>query len=203
MRIRTPNFWPWFSLVFANSRKQLLLANTWHNLLQNRMGQGMTGLERLDRIDIKILYELQKNGRISNVDLSERVHLSPSPCLARVKKLQAAGYIKGYAALIDIAKLGETVTVFTEVTLRNHRHSDFGRFLDHIRPMEEIMECHMMSGGYDFLLKFVVSGVVSYQETIERLLEADIGIDKYFSYVVLNSPIVRHHLALGQLFDQA
>jgi DNA-binding Lrp family transcriptional regulator len=163
----------------------------------------MTGLERLDRIDIRILYELQKNGRISNVDLSERVHLSPSPCLARVKKLQSAGYIEGYSALINVAKLGETVTVFTEVTLRNHRHTDFGRFLDGIRPVEEIMECHMMSGGYDFLLKFVVGGIVSYQEHMERLLEAEIGIDKYFSYVVLNSPIVRNHLALGRLFDPA
>lgn len=160
----------------------------------------MTGLEKLDRIDIRILYELQKSGRISNVDLSERVHLSPSPCLARVKRLQAAGYIKGYAALIDVAKLGEVVTVFTEITLRNHRYSDIGRFLDGIRPVEEIMECHMMSGGYDFLVKWVVGGIVSYQEHMERLLEAEIGIDKYFSYVVLNSPIVRHHMALGRLF---
>lgn len=162
----------------------------------------MLGAERLDRIDIRILYELQKNGRISNVDLSERVHLSPSPCLARVKKLQSAGYIKGYSALIDIAKLGETVTVFTEVTLRNHRHTDFGRFLDGIRPVEEILECHMMSGGYDFLLKWIVGGIVGYQEQMERLLEAEIGIDKYFSYVVLNSPIVRHHMALGPLFGE-
>ena len=163
----------------------------------------MDGLEKLDRIDIRILYELQKNGRISNVDLSERVHLSPSPCLARVKKLQSAGYIKGYSALIDVAKLGETVTVFTEVTLRNHRSTDFGRFLDSIRPVEEIMECHMMSGGYDYLLKWVVSGIVSYQDHMERLLEAEIGIDKYFSYVVLNSPFTRNHLALGRLFDDA
>ena len=162
----------------------------------------MDGLEKLDRIDIRILYELQKNGRISNVDLSERVHLSPSPCLARVKKLQSAGYIKSYSALIDVAKLGETVTVFTEVTLRNHRSTDFGRFLNGIKPVEEIMECHMMSGGYDYLLKWVVSGIVSYQEHIERLLECEIGIDKYFSYVVLNSPITRNHLALGRLFDR-
>lgn len=162
----------------------------------------MEGLEKLDRIDIKILYELQKNGRISNVDLSERVHLSPSPCLSRVKKLQAAGYIAGYAALIDLAKLGDTLTVFTEVTLRNHRHSDFGRFLDEIRTVEEVMECHMMSGGYDFLLKFVANGIVDYQETMERLLEAEVGIDKYFSYVVLSSPIVRHHMPLRRLFDR-
>jgi DNA-binding Lrp family transcriptional regulator len=166
-------------------------------------GAVVNGLEKLDRIDIKILYELQKNGRISNVDLSERVHLSPSPCLSRVKRLQTAGYITGYAALVDVAKLGETLTVFTEITLRNHRSTDFGRFLDGVRPVEEIMECHMMSGGYDFLLKFVARGIVNYQETIERLLEAEIGIDKYFSYVVLNTPIQRHHMPLGRLFQEA
>ena len=160
----------------------------------------MEGLEKLDRIDIRILYELQKNGRISNVELSERVHLSPSPCLTRVKKLQSAGYITGYAALIDIAKLGETITVFTEVTLRNHRQTDFGRFIDGIRHVEEVIECHMMSGGYDFLLKFVTGGIVDYQDLIDRLLENEIGIDKYFSYVVLRSPIMRHHMPLEGLF---
>lgn len=74
---------------------------------------------KLDRIDIKILYELQKNGRITNVELAELVSLSPSPCLMRVKKLQAEGYIVRYSAQIDIAKLGRTLTVFTEVTLKN------------------------------------------------------------------------------------
>jgi DNA-binding Lrp family transcriptional regulator len=160
-------------------------------------------VERLDRIDVRILYELQKNGRISNVDLSERVNLSPSPCLARVKRLRAAGIISGYSAQIDTARLGETLTVFTEVTLRNHRQTDFGRFLDSIKPVEEIMECHMMSGGYDFLLKFVTAGIVDYQNTMEKLLEREIGIDKYFSYVVLNSPIVRHHMPLHRLFAEA
>lgn len=160
----------------------------------------MEGLEKLDRIDIRILYELQKNGRISNVELSERVHLSPSPCLTRVKRLQTAGYISGYAAQINLAKLGETLTVFTEVTLRNHRQTDFGRFLDGIRPVEEVIECHMMSGGYDFLVKFVTGGIVDYQDIIDRLLENNLGIDKYFSYVVLRSPIVRSHMPIERLF---
>ncbi len=161
----------------------------------------MEGLEKLDRIDIRILYELQKNGRISNVELSERVHLSPSPCLTRVKRLQSAGYISGYAALINVAKLGGTLTVFTEVTLRNHRQTDFGRFLDGLQQVEEVMECHMMSGGYDFLLKFATNGIVDYQDTIDRLIERELGIDKYFSYVVLRSPIIRHHLPLERLFS--
>ena len=84
---------------------------------------------KLDRIDIKILHELQKNGRITNVELADLVHLSPSPCLMRVKKLQSEGYIEGYSAQINIAKLGQTLTVFTEITLKNHRQMDFARFL--------------------------------------------------------------------------
>ena len=161
----------------------------------------MEGLEKLDRIDIRILYELQKNGRVRNVELSERVHLSPSPCLTRVKRLQSAGYITGYAALIDIAKLSGTLTVFTEVMLRNHRQTDFGRFLDGLRHVEEFLECHLMSGGYDFLLKIVSNGIVDYQDIIEPLLERYLGIDKYFSYAMLRSRIIRHHMPLERPFS--
>ena len=86
----------------------------------------MTSL-KLDRIDINILCQLQKNGRVTNVELAELVHLSPSPCLMRVKKLQEAGYITGYSAQINLKRLGESLTVFTEVTLKNHRQIDFAR----------------------------------------------------------------------------
>jgi DNA-binding Lrp family transcriptional regulator len=155
---------------------------------------------KLDRIDIKILYELQKNGRITNVELAELVHLSPSPCLMRVKKLQSEGYIDGYSALINTAKLGQTMTVFTEVTLKNHRQIDFARFLSTVEKIDSVIECHLISGGYDYLIKFVTSGIAEYQEIMERLIDMDIGIDRYFSYVVLKSPIVRSHLPLTSLF---
>lgn len=155
---------------------------------------------KLDRIDINILCQLQKNGRISNVELAKLVHLSPSPCLMRVKKLQAAGYITGYTALIDTTRLGETVVIFTEVTLKNHRQIDFARFLDAIKKIDNCIECHLISGGYDYLLKFVTSGVVEYQEIMERLLSLDAGIDKYFSYVVIKTPYVRNDLPLQTLF---
>ena len=124
---------------------------------------------KLDRIDIRILHELQKNGRITNVELAELVHLSPSPCLQRVKKLQSEGYISGYSAQIDVAKLGQTLTVFTEVTLKNHRQIDFARFQQAAEKVEEIIECHLISGGYDYLLKFVTAGISDYQEIMERL----------------------------------
>ncbi|ESY76575.1 AsnC family transcriptional regulator [Mesorhizobium sp. LNHC221B00] len=155
---------------------------------------------KLDRIDIKILYELQKNGRITNVELAERVNLSPSPCLMRVKKLHAEGYIVRYSAQIDVAKLGRTLTVFTEFTLKNHRQIDFARFLAAIDKVDAAVECHRVSARYDYLTKFVAAGIGEYQEIMERLSDMDIGIDKYFSFVVLKSPIVKAHMPLPSLF---
>ncbi|MBY3246186.1 Lrp/AsnC family transcriptional regulator [Rhizobium laguerreae] len=156
---------------------------------------------KLDRTDIKILHILQQNGRMTNVELAEVVHLSPSPCLMRVKKLQSEGYIEGYTAQINIAKLGQALLVFTEVTLKNHRQTDFARFLAAIEKIEQLIECHVISGGYDYLLKFVTTGIGEYQEIMERLIELDVGIDKYFSYVVLKSPIRRAQLPLTKLFQ--
>lgn len=155
---------------------------------------------KLDRIDVKILSELQKNGRMTFVELAELVNLSPSPCLMRVKKLQAKGYIAGYSAQINVGKLGQVLTVFTEVTLRNHRRADIGRFMSAIQDVEQVIECHVISGGYDYLLKFVTSSIAEYQSIMERLTEMDIGIEKYFSFVVLKSPIAKHHMPLAQLF---
>ncbi|ABL73017.1 MULTISPECIES: Lrp/AsnC family transcriptional regulator [Paracoccus] len=156
---------------------------------------------KLDRIDIRILHELQKNGRITNVELAELVHLSPSPCLMRVKKLQKSGYITGYSAQIDIAKLGPTLTVFTEITLKNHRQIDFSRFQQAIEKIEEAIECHLISGGYDYLVKFVTAGISDYQSIMERLIDAEVGIDKYFSFVVIKTPFAKSHLPLRTLFD--
>jgi DNA-binding Lrp family transcriptional regulator len=155
---------------------------------------------KLDRIDIKILHELQKNGRVTNVELAELVSLSPSPCLIRVKKLQAEGYIEGYSAQVNMVKLGQTLTVFTEVTLKNHRQIDFARFLAAVDKIDQLIECHLVSGGYDYMMKFVTAGIGEYQAIMERLTDMDIGIDKYFSYVVLKSPIVRSHMPLSSLF---
>lgn len=78
--------------------------------------------------------------------LAELVNLSPSPCLMRVKKLQAEGYIEGYSAQININKLGQTLTVFTEITLKNHRQIDFARFLGVVEKIDQVVECHLVSG---------------------------------------------------------
>src|SRR5438874_6640217 len=110
---------------------------------------------KVDRLDLRILAQLQKNGRMTNVDLADAVGLSPSPCLTRVKRLEQAGYITGYGAQLQLRKLGEVLLVFTEMTLSDHRRDDFARFEAAIRNVPEIIECHLVSGGYDYLLKFV------------------------------------------------
>jgi DNA-binding Lrp family transcriptional regulator len=155
---------------------------------------------KLDRIDINILAELQRNGRITNTDLADAVALSPSPCLTRVKRLEKSGYITGYNAHIALEKLGETATIFTEVTLEDHHMDNFAKFERKIKTVDEVIECHLISGGYDYLLKFVTRGIVHYQELIEEMLENDYGIAKYFSYIVLKSPVVKLHYPLSTLF---
>ena len=156
---------------------------------------------KLDRIDLNILAQLQRNGRMSNVDLADLVGLSPSPCLQRTKRLESAGYITGYSAQIDLAKLGDILMVFTEMTLSDHRRSDFARFEAAVASIDEIIECHLVSGGYDYLLKFVTRSVTHYQSVIEAMLDRGIGIEKYFSYIVIKSPIMKQRHPLKSLFD--
>jgi len=151
----------------------------------------MLNLPKLDRIDINILAELQKNGRVTNSQLADLVGLSPSPCLTRVKRLEDAGYISGYSANINLAKLGAIQVVFTSVTLGDHRRNDFIRFEHGIREYEELLECHLVSGGFDYLLKFMVRGIPHYQTMMEQILERNLGVAKYFSYIVIKSPVVK------------
>ena len=162
----------------------------------------MTGLPKLDRLDIRILCQLQKNARITNVDMADAVGLSPSPCLSRLKRLEKAGYIAGYGAQLRVDRLADTLNVFTEITLGDHRREDFVRFELAIRDIEEILECHLVSGGYDYLLKFITRGVNHYQSIIEGLLERNVGIEKYFSYIVIKSPFIKTHCPIERLFPQ-
>ena len=156
---------------------------------------------KLDRLDLRILCHLQKNGRATNVEIADAVGLSPSPCLVRVKRLEQAGYIAGYGAQIRLEKLGDTLLVFTEVTLQDHKREDFARFEDSIRGIDEIVECHFVSGGYDYLLKFVTRGVTHYQELTERLLAGDMSIEKYFGYIVMRTPFVKSHVPVERLLE--
>ena len=161
----------------------------------------VNGEPKLDRIDLRILAHLQKNGRLTNVDLAAAVGLSASPCLMRVKRLEKAGYISGYGAHLQMQKLGSLLVIFTEVTLSDHRVVDFARFENAVRKVDQIIECHLVSGGYDYLLRFVTRGVDDYQELMERLLGLEIGIEKYFSYIVIKSVFVKQFYPIEAYFS--
>ena len=161
----------------------------------------MVASVRLDRIDINILVQLQADGRMPNVHLADAVGLSPSPCLQRVKRLEAAGYITSFQARLNLSKMMESVTVFTEVTLSDHHREDFLRFEQKIRQADEVMECHLISGGYDYLLRFIARSIAHYQRVMEALIEDEIGIEKYFSYIVIKTPINKEQLPLRTLME--
>jgi Lrp/AsnC family transcriptional regulator, regulator of ectoine-degradation genes len=141
-------------------------------------------MTRLDGIDLKILTTLQAEGRITKAALAEAVSLSPTPCWERLKRLEKAGLIKGYRAEIDLDKLGRPATILVEVILKQHRYDDFQRFEGAILKVEEVVECYATGGGIDYLLKVVAPSIDTYQRLIDRLLLAEIGIDRYFTYIV-------------------
>ncbi|CAM3449732.1 winged helix-turn-helix transcriptional regulator [Paracoccus nototheniae] len=156
---------------------------------------------KLDRIDMNILVVLQERGRISNAELADAVGLSPSPCLLRVKRLQKAGYVTGYAAQLDLARLGPVLTIFLEITLTEHRAANFQLFEAAIRKRPEIVECHLVSGGFDYLVKVVVAELPHYQDMMEALQQANIGLAKYFSYIVVKTPVAPRAAPLKLLFE--
>jgi len=139
---------------------------------------------RPDAIDLKILAVLQHEGRLTKAALAQRVGLSPTPCWERLRRLEKAGYVRGYRADIAIEKLGPLTTILVEITLKQHRYQDFELFERHVKRIDEILECHATGGGIDYLLKVLVRDVDAYQRLIDGLLVADIGIDRYFTYVV-------------------
>ena len=124
----------------------------------------------LDRIDRQILANLQEHGRMTNVDLAERVGLTAPPCLRRVRALEEAGAIKGYHAALDPAVLGYPITVFALVSLRSQAESDLAAFEDHVATIPEVRECHMLNGEIDFILKLVAADLKSFQEMLTTRL---------------------------------
>ena len=143
------------------------------------------GAVSIDQFDLKILAHLQREGRCSNVDLANAIGLSQTPCLARTKRLEQVGVIRGYGAHIALDKLGDHVIVFSEVTISSHRRADFRKFEEAIDRYREIVEWFNLSGGYDYLLKIVVPGVAHFQALMERLLQDDVGIERFTSRIVL------------------
>jgi Lrp/AsnC family transcriptional regulator of ectoine degradation len=143
----------------------------------------MSGI-KLDAIDFKILDVIQRDGRITKLALAERVGLSPTPAWLRLRKLEKAGIVRGYHAGLDMRSIAPIATVLVEVTLGSHRQADFDRFERAVRDVPEIVACWAVGGGMDYVLKVVAPDIDAYQRLIDRLLEREIGIDRYFTYIV-------------------
>ncbi len=124
----------------------------------------------MDEKDLQIIRELQKDGRLSNNELSERVNLSPSPCLRRVKNLERAGIITGYAALIDQAAFGLPVTVFVRIRLKSPERQTVGRFEARLGEIDEVLDCYLMAGNSDYLLRVIVESLQAYEVFVREKL---------------------------------
>jgi DNA-binding Lrp family transcriptional regulator len=144
-------------------------------------------LKALDQIDLKILKEIQADGRITNVELARRVGISPPPCLRRVRALEAAGYIVGYRGLIDARRLGFDVTVFAAVHLASQADADLRAFEEFVRAEPLVRECWMLSGEVDFILKCVAPDMATFQEFVVRLTTAPLVRNVRTSLVLQNS----------------
>jgi Lrp/AsnC family leucine-responsive transcriptional regulator len=118
---------------------------------------------KVDEIDLRILTELQRRGRISNVDLAKRVGLSPTPCLRRLRRLEKEGVIHGYGANLDRTKLGLGLTVFVEVKVARHHDVEANSFTRAVARLPEVISCHLVSGEKDFLLEVVVPDLAGYE----------------------------------------
>lgn len=146
--------------------------------------------KHIDRIDRRILSELQSNGKISNVELSKLVGLSASPCLERVRRLETQGYIEGYYARLTPEKLGAAMLVFVEITLVKTSVDIFAEFSSAVQEHEDIQECHLVSGNFDFLLKTRVADMSSYRKLLGDTILRLPGVSESRSYMVMEE--VKH-----------
>ncbi|MBA4748069.1 MAG: Lrp/AsnC family transcriptional regulator [Sphingopyxis sp.] len=127
---------------------------------------------KFDAIDLQILRELQADGRMTNVELAERVGLTAPPCLRRVRALEEAGVIRSYHADLDATKLGYSITVFAMVSLRSQAEVDLQRFENYVATLAEVRECYMLNGEIDFILKVVARDLQSFQSFLTTHLTA-------------------------------
>ena len=154
-------------------------------------------LSELDRIDIKILRCLQEDGRLSNLKLAENVALSPTAVLARVQRLTKDGYILGYEARLNPLKLSAGLMVFVEVLLDRTTPNVFEAFKAAVQVRAEIMECHMVAGGFDYLLKTRMADMSAYREFAGTVLWQLPGVRETRTYAVMEEVKNTTHLALG------
>ncbi|WP_317917240.1 Lrp/AsnC family transcriptional regulator [Vibrio sp. MACH09] len=145
----------------------------------------------MDKFDQHLLELLQQDGRLSTVELAERVGLSASPCARRLKKLEQQGVIEGYSALLNRQKIGIAMTVFVEVSLSNHQAQSIDKFEAEIVEMKQVVSCHVVSGAYDYLLEVVSQDLNDYELFIRQLQCVD------------NVKDIHTHMAMRQVKGRA
>lgn len=153
-------------------------------------------LGSLDATDLKILAALQRDGSLSNVELARLVHLSPSPCLARVKALRQSGVIRRYVALVDPEAIGLGVSVFISISLREQSTAALAEFERRIEACDEVMECYLMTGDADYLLRVVVSDIRALERFILDRLSPIPGVEKIRSSFTLKQVRYKTELPL-------
>lgn len=141
----------------------------------------------LDEIDLHILDRLQKDGRVTNVELAQSVGLTAPPCLRRMRALEDEGVINSYHAAIDPAKMGYTITVFAMVSLKSQAESDLQAFENHVQQLPEVRECYMLNGEIDFILKVVAKDLQQFQNFLTSQLTAAPNVASVKSSLTIRS----------------
>lgn len=136
----------------------------------------------LDPTDIRILSAVQRHGQLSKAKLSEIVNLSATPCWARLTRLRAAGYIRGYHADIALERVIDVTRVVVTVSLTQHRKTDFERFETYVRGVDEIINCVSTGGGIDYVMTVVCPSLAAFQDLMDEMLSEDLAIDRYMTY---------------------
>jgi Lrp/AsnC family leucine-responsive transcriptional regulator len=139
----------------------------------------------MDNTDRRILRALQRDGRITNAELAKQANLSPSACFERVRRLQRDGYIKQYAALLDAKKVDRGLLIFVEIVLDKIGGEIFGEFAKAALRFNEILECHMIAGGFDYLIKVRVKDMAAYRQFLGHILTRLPGIRETHTYAVM------------------
>jgi DNA-binding Lrp family transcriptional regulator len=177
-----------------------VLSDTERSFTRERQRE-MHDQTRLDRIDVSILAQLQKDSSLTNAALAEKVNLSPSPCYIRVKRLEKSGYILRYSATLNIAKITGSLTIYSEIELDEHRKESFQRFEAAICKYHDLQECHMVTGRIDYVLKFICKSVVEYQAIMDELLQSNAGVARFFTFFVTRTVFQREGVDLQALLE--
>jgi len=150
-----------------------------------RCGEGFEEMKRLglDATDLRILSAVQRHGQLSKTRLAEIANISPTPCWARLDRLKAAGFIRSYHADIALERMCDVCRVVVTVSLSHHRKSDFDRFEAFVNAHDEVIECIATGGGMDYVMKVVSPNLAAFQELMQAMVDAELGVDRYMTYI--------------------